>query len=327
MTLLLRSLMMAVACPTLAGYALLAQIESSAAGEHRQTVAVGGLDRTYTVVVPKARAARPPVVIVLHGGSGGSGARIRGFIGREVEDLAERHGFLVAYPDGIEGSWNDCRAGASYGAKVRNIDDVAFIRALAQRVEGEFGADPRHVYAIGYSNGAHLAFRMAVEAPGVLRGIAAFAANVPATDGFACVEKGQPVSVLLVTGTADRINPFAGGEVALPNGTRLGRVRSADETLRYFGALAGHEGAPRPFPVQGMVESAGRATPDATPGAEARGWIGEGRPDVAQYIVPDGGHTIPSPVAQFPEFLGRTERRFSAVAAAIQFFGLTRPAS
>lgn len=76
------------------------------AGDRQGTIRHGGLVRTYLLhVPPAARMSRPvPLVLVFHGGFGtGQGmVALTGF-----NDLADRQGFLVAYPDGIDRHWSD----------------------------------------------------------------------------------------------------------------------------------------------------------------------------------------------------------------------------
>jgi polyhydroxybutyrate depolymerase len=293
---------------------LMAHVTPAPSGVHGGVLRVGQLDRTFTVFVPHTVSPAPATVLALHAGSGGSGARLRGFIGRELDLLAEQHGFLVVYPDGIDGSWNDCRRGASYGAKRRNVDDVGFLRELPRHLADHFGADPDQVFTMGYSNGAHLAFRVALEAPDLVRAIVAFGANLPAPDALDCTESRQPVSVLIINGTSDHINPYKGGDVTLPDGTRLGRVRSAEDTFDYFSRLAGSPGKP-----ERLIASAADSNPVA--GVEVWRWQNPGRAEVCLHTVHGGGHTIPSPIAKFPAWLGRVERAFSGVSTAVRFFG------
>ncbi len=61
--------------------------------------------------------------------------------------------------------------------------------------------------------------------------------GLPAPSDLACVPAGTAVPVMVVNGTADRINPYDGGTVRLPDGSSLGNVVSAAETARYFGRL------------------------------------------------------------------------------------------
>ncbi|WP_252406503.1 hypothetical protein, partial [Acinetobacter pittii] len=77
------------------------------------------------------------MLVVLHG-SRGDGAQMRRISGYGFDRLAAQEGFLVAYPDGFEGHWNDCRKAASYSARLRDVDDVAFLRALVARLAQEY---------------------------------------------------------------------------------------------------------------------------------------------------------------------------------------------
>ncbi len=39
-------------------------------------------------------------------------AQMREWTGFELDELADQRGFVVAYPDGYKGNWNDCRRAA-----------------------------------------------------------------------------------------------------------------------------------------------------------------------------------------------------------------------
>ncbi len=93
----------------------------------------GGHSRSWLTYIPAARAERPALVLVMHG-SLGDGEGMRSATRFSFDVLAERHGFVVVYPDGYRRHWNDCRAGADYAAKLENIDDVGFLRALVRRM-------------------------------------------------------------------------------------------------------------------------------------------------------------------------------------------------
>ena len=80
------------------------------------------------------------------------------------EHVADREGFLTAYPDGINGGFN---AFVCCG----DADDVGFLKALTERLVREWNVDPDRVYLAGISNGGDLGFRAAVEAPGVFAAI------------------------------------------------------------------------------------------------------------------------------------------------------------
>jgi polyhydroxybutyrate depolymerase len=273
----------------------------------------GGRTRTWHAYLPSQRVPSPALVFVLHG-SGGDWEQARSGYAFEFDVLAEREGFLPVYPDGFEGHWNDCRKAGPYSANTLDVDDVGFLRALVERFAAEHGADPTRVFATGISNGGQMALRLALEAPGRVRAVAPVAASLPAERNMDCRPAGRPVSVLLMNGTADPMNPFTGGDVALYGliGNR-GAVLSSEESIDYFRDLAGHTGAP----AQGEL-------PDRDPGdgsrVEVRRWEAPGRKLVALYAIRNGGHNAPSPQLEIPRLLGPTNHDISAAEEIWRFF-------
>lgn len=282
----------------------------SAGLARRGVMQVDGRDRSFLYYVPPTLEPGAALVFAFHG-SGGDGARIRGFVGATLERLADAHGFLVVYPDGYGGNWNDCRGRAPFAANRLKVNDVAFVRALLDRFRRERGIDSAHVYALGYSNGGHMAYRLALELPEEIGAVAAFAANLPVQRELDCRTAGEPVPVMVVNGTADRINPYDGGEVTLPDGRDFGHVRSADGSIGYFAKLAGHRGPPARAEILGEADGLW---------VERMAWELPGAPSVVLYTVHGGGHTIPGSPAEFPSYVGAIERRFGAVEEAVRFF-------
>src|SRR4051812_12420644 len=118
----------------------------------RKALLQGATERTYLVhVPPKLPAGKPaPLVFVFHGGgSDGSAAeRLTKFSAR-----ADQEGFLVVYPDGMLGNFNDGREPVVSAAHRENVDDVGFATAILDAVNEEHPVDPKRVYATGISNG------------------------------------------------------------------------------------------------------------------------------------------------------------------------------
>lgn len=277
------------------------------------TLEIDGLERQFAVYRPDRPIESAAAVIILHG-SRGSGERIRRASGYGFDALADRHGFVVVYPEGYEHHWNDCRAAAAYRAKALNIDDVAFMRDLVSFIAAKYAVDRGTVFVVGLSNGGQMAYRLALEAPDLVRGVAAIAANLPTQRNLSCAPSGTAVPVMIVNGTADPINPFAGGEVTLvgPFGSR-GTVRSAKATAQYWVQLAGYSAEPffHRYPDN---------DPDDGSVADRRVWAAAGRPEVALVTVDGGGHTIPGPGLAFPYFLGSVNRDFPAIEEIWRFF-------
>lgn len=270
---------------------------------------IDGRTRTYSLYVPPMPPPSPAVLLVLHA-SGGDGDRVRVLTAGLAEEEADRLGFVVVYPDGVDGGWNGCRRSAPYRANTENVDDVRFLRSIVNRLDDSYGVDASRVWALGFSNGGHLAMRLALEAPDDFAAVAAIAASLPTEEELDCVASGRPASVMIVNGTADPISPFEGGEVRTEGAGRIGVVRSSVESARYFADLI--EAPEEPQLTLASSSEGSRV--------EIARWSGgEGR-EVVLVSVQDGGHTIPGSPAAFPPEFGAVDRGFDALAAAIEFF-------
>ena len=202
----------------------------------------GGLPRTYQVHVPAGLDHPAGLVINLHGaGATGSGQAAL----TNYDAVADQHGFVVAYPDGIDFSWADGR-GASIPDR-QGVDDVGFLVALADRLSHDYGIDPGRVFATGMSAGAFMATRLACERADVVSAIAPVAGTLGTA--FPCAPS-RPVSVMEVHGSADPVVPFGGG-------TMLGRggysdIVAAPAMAERWRALDGCPG-----PVEDVLPGAG----------------------------------------------------------------------
>jgi polyhydroxybutyrate depolymerase len=190
------------------------QMPSLSSEVQHATMRVSDRERSYLAYVPTRLPSGAAVVIVLHG-SGMDGAKMRAWTGYEFDHMADQPGFVVLYPDGYKHNWNDCRKNATFPAKVENIDDMCFTRALIDRAKADHAINPKRVYAFGYSNGGHMVFRLAIEAPSEVAAIAALGAGLPTPDSSSCSQLGETSRAMLVDGTDDPINPYQGGVVTL----------------------------------------------------------------------------------------------------------------
>jgi polyhydroxybutyrate depolymerase len=264
-----------------------------------RTLQAGGESRRYYLHLPPGwRPDHPaPLVLVFHAGGG----RARGIAPHTgFSQLADREGFVVAYPQGLRGRWNDGR-----GFRTATHDDVGFVRALVDTLTRELALDPRRLYATGISNGAMFAYRLACELPGTFAAVAPVAGALPAELAPAC-ERTQPLSVLAFQGTADPLMPYAGG------GAGQRRVLSAERTVAFWATVDGCTG--------GAVT--GEPIDRAPDGTRVRhtvfGGCREGR-SVELYTIEGGGHTWPGGPAAGAR-VGRVSREIDATALIWAFF-------
>ncbi|MDN6855576.1 alpha/beta fold hydrolase [Pseudomonas sp. CAN2814] len=278
------------------------------------SVRQGARRRSYVLYVPQKLAERPALLVVLHS-SQSNGERMRRDSGYRFDALADRDGFLVLYPDGFEGHWNDCRRAASYSARQQNIDDVAFLSGMIGRLQRERGVDPARVFVTGYSNGGQMALRMAAEAPDAVKGVAAVAASLPSADNDACQPAQQARAALLMNGTQDSINPYAGGRVTLFGFGDRGAVLSAEDSALALARRNGQSGAPE----------VDRLTDPGPVWTQRQRWSAAGGPPVELVTVHGGGHLISQPDYRPPRMLGQADPQLDGPAEIWRFFSELAP--
>ncbi|CAF1371940.1 unnamed protein product [Didymodactylos carnosus] len=233
-----------------------------------------------------------PLVIVFHG-SKQTGEKMRQSCGYEFDRLADQYKFIVAYPNGYKNHWNDNRLQAPYEARQLNIDDKRFIQKLIDQQK------PSIVFAVGYSNGGHFVFRLALEMTERFAACAAISANLP-TDGNTDVRlTHQPIPMLIMNGTNDKINPYNGGEVSFWGFQSRGQVRSSWSTAQYFADQYG-------------LHSLHVSSKYLTNNCQSTTWNDDGnKPKIVLLTIHKGGHVIPQPNYRAPRILGLTDTKFN----------------
>lgn len=170
-------------------------------------------ERGYDIYVPSTAEddQQLPLIIALHGmgGDKDSFAALSGLV-----QTGEAFGFITAFPNGYLNQWNDGSQGDHYE------DDLALLLELIEVVDAEHPVDRDRVYIAGFSNGGTMAFRAACETNGVFAGIASVAGAMRTLQDC---EGAEPLSVLIMHGTGDRVVPFAGAayRYSAPQATQL----------------------------------------------------------------------------------------------------------
>ncbi|KDF00761.1 polyhydroxybutyrate depolymerase [Mycolicibacterium aromaticivorans JS19b1 = JCM 16368] len=197
---LLVALCLVAACAPATGFA---------PGVSAHTIQVGGVDRDYRLYVPDGLPKSAPLVVMLHGWTGSAEQAQREYGWDEQADSTK---FVVAYPDGVGGSWN--ADGCCGQASKDKVDDVGFITAAVRNITEKLDIDKTRIYAAGISNGGIMAYKLACNTD-------LFAAIGPdaATQLAACPAP-RPTSVLHIHGTDDRLVRYDGQPgTALPIAT------------------------------------------------------------------------------------------------------------
>jgi polyhydroxybutyrate depolymerase len=254
-----------------------------------QHVQLTGQTRSYLRYRPAGGSANK-LLVLLHGGGGNAERMLR--MAEDFIPLADKHGVLLVYPNGMEKGWNDGRSDRAL-ANRQKIDDTGFIRAIVS--EAKNNSEILTVFVAGISNGGMMAQRLACEMSDELNGVVSVAANLPAELAPVCQPK-PGISVMFINGVKDELVPYAGGEVKV-FGRNRGKVLSTETSLAFWQRINSCE----PRPEERMTAHAVRRDYNCQAGG------------LTLIRVENGGHAWPGGRQYLPEMVvGHATREFSA---------------
>jgi polyhydroxybutyrate depolymerase len=247
--------------------------------------------RTFQFIKPATGNNGLSLVFILHG-SGGSGA---GMIKKaeKLQAIAGKEKVVLVYPDGYKHFWNECRKMSTAAANTENINENSFFSQMIDYFISRYKVDKARVFAIGTSGGGHMAYKLALTMPEKLRAITAIIANLPDSTNMDCIEKKQPIPVMIINGTADSTNPYNGGEVKV-TGTIMGNVRSTEQTFKYWAGLDGYQGDPVKENLPDTDTTDGKTIEKYT-------YKKKGSPEVVLLKVINGKHDYPNDIDVYLE--------------------------
>lgn len=270
--------------------------------------------REYVVHPPQGWDGRTPLplLVMIHGGGGTP--RTAAFA-TGASRAADERAFLVVYPAALARDpgqpvsflrnptfWN---VGSGFGHAERlRIDDTAYIEAVLDDVERRYAVDRERVFAAGFSNGAALALRVAVDLSARIRALTAVAGHLWQRDR----RPARPVPLLYMIGTADPIVPPGGGVVQGPWGSEYA-LPPVRETIELWAEWNGCE-------VPGRISSpaAGVTLEEFGPGDGA---------GVRFVTIEGAGHVWPGgPSVLNEKISGPSTNRLDATAVMLESFGL-----
>lgn len=270
----------------------------------------GGLTRSFRAYVPPTyNPDQPmPLVIALHGRPDtGSGFAYR----LDMNRVAQEHGFIIAYPDGIDNGWNYVR-GSPFFAQ-NPVDDDAFIAAMVDDLALDLNIDRDRVYVTGFSNGGFMTMRLACLAPDLYAGFAVVGAGFQINFVDLCREA-TPVPMLFIHGTDDVSIPWAGMET-----NEIRTLLSFPDTVGMWVDINDCD----VDPVQAIFPQSGRS-----PETQVRRFVYrdcDDESDLLVYAIVGGGHNLPGVPGRIVERIaGRVNMDIHAGEVIWDFFESTR---
>jgi polyhydroxybutyrate depolymerase len=256
-----------------------------------------GERREYLLYVPRSYDARKPapLVISMHGAAGWPAQQM------DMDGwnrLAEREGFLVVYPSGVDGPgpriWRAERGGGLQR-------DVRFISELIDKLESSYNIDPSRIYANGLSNGGGMTFVLSCTLSGRIAaaGLVAAAQTLPWSW---CTDR-RPVPMIAFHGTADPMVPYNGGTSWI--------TPESFPSVSTWAANWARRNRCAPNPTESTV-TAGVTRREFTNCADDA--------SVVLYTIRGGGHSWPGGKPLPEWFVGPTSRSIDATAQMWAFF-------
>ncbi len=182
--------------------------------------------RKYYLHLPKRRSGSDPIslIIAFHSGHGG-GIRLAEQSG--FDELADKEGFAVVYPDSVV-QWNDGRAKAS------SMRDIKLTKALIKKLITENNIDPKRIYATGILNGGLFTLRLACDMADTFAGFAPLLASIPEDYVESC-RPSKKFPIIMMSATKNKMVPWQGGSVPFGSSfTHGGNVISIDKTIQFW---------------------------------------------------------------------------------------------
>ena len=270
-------------------------------------------ERSYWLhLPPKAMMQRSlPILFHLHGGGGTIKGTAR-VTYRRFNQIADREGFIVVYPDAIAKNWND---GRTEHLKPENlgVDDVGFIVAIIEKLKSQYNIDSNRIFTTGMSNGGFMSTRLLCDRADLFRGGAILTASI-SVGFFPNCAPSQPVGVLIMNGTEDPLVPYNGGQIKVLGKSR-GNILSHDDFVAYWKE---QNACLEELPVERLPN---KKRWDGTTVNIRRFQSCEPRGALKVYEIQGGGHTWPGGKQYLSKrLIGNTSREINACDEIWDFF-------
>ncbi len=245
-----------------------------------------GLERSFLIYVPTNIKENAPLVVAIHGYTS-SAKTLMGYSG--INQVADKEGFLVAYPQGTKDSRdnNFFNVGYEFHSDSK-VNDVNFIREIVFNLTKDYKLNSKRVFATGMSNGGDMSYLLACTSSDLFTAVAPVA-GVMMKDTLENCNPVKKIPIFEIHGTKDSISKFEGD---MNNEDKWGAYYDLPSTIKFWvnkHALNEKE----------TIQLENKNTEDGTTITFERYWSDESQREVWFYIVNDGNHTWPGMTGLF----------------------------
>lgn len=278
-----------------------------------RTIEHDGATRSFTLHVPSDVKPSAPLVMVMHGYMGSAG-EIMDYSGFNA--IADREGFIVAYPEGTRDQFGYRFFNVGYDHHATStVDDLGFVSVLTSNLQQQLNVTPSRTFMVGMSNGGDMAHFMACT-NSKLYGAMASVTGVLMKHIYDDCTPAKPLPLLQIHGTDDAISYFGGD---MENKAGYGAYLGVPETVQFWAETNG-------LTKKEITFVDDRDQEDDTAVRFERFFSPNSRNEVWFYSVQGGGHRWPmenltkQEELQALEFYGPTNRDISASDEVWRFF-------
>jgi len=175
-----------------------------------QRIQHDGRRRNYHLYVPSSYDPSQPMPLVLdfHGFTSNAGEQMST---TGMNSIAEKEGFLVAYPNAISGDWT-----------LTEDHGLSFTDAVLDTIDNSYAVDATRVYATGMSQGGMMSYLLGAARPNTFAAVASVTGTRPLSGepnlfpSFVANIPDRSMPLMHVHGTADPLVPYLGGNSGIP---------------------------------------------------------------------------------------------------------------
>ena len=162
-----------------------------------------GVKHSFILDLPE-NIENAPLILMLHGyGESGESFKSKSAFDKDANEL----GYVVAYVTGAPNP-NDLTSATGWnsGIGISDNNDVEFLKNLSKYLCETYKLDTNRVFAVGFSNGAFMTHRLALEANDTFKAVVSVAGMMPES-----VWESKPealdISIFQITGQKDDVIP------------------------------------------------------------------------------------------------------------------------